>query len=148
MGRLQIIAAAAALAAGSAGAQTSQVTHGSITIVDPATLSHDAQLGARPITLPKSGAGSRDVSSASYTVGGLSGETFTVAVPPSVSLTRAGSAETVEMELTPSRTAGQVFGPAGAPGQAAIGVSGRLPVSPSTAAGLYVGEFPLTVAYP
>jgi hypothetical protein len=149
MARLHIfLAGAAVLAAGAAQAQTSQVTQGSITVMDPATLGAGAPLGAVAITRPKSGSGSRDVSSASYTVGGLAGETFTVAVPSTVSLTRAGSGETLEMALTPSSTHGQVSGAAGFPGQVNVGVSGRLPVSSTTAGGLYVGEFGLTVAYP
>jgi hypothetical protein len=116
--------------------------------MDPATLSQGAELGARPITRPASGSSAQEVSSASYTVGGLGGETFTVAVPSSVSLTRHGSTDTVEMALTPSSTSSQVAGPAGAPGQTSIGVSGSLPVSSTTAGGLYVGQFGLTVAYP
>ena len=143
-----------ATSATSAAAQTAQRIHGSIVVVDPATLSQDAALGARPIPLPAPRPGAAppqetagDVSSARYVVGGLGGDSFSVEVPAVVSLTRAGSGETIDMTLVPSQTAGQVAGPPGAPGETAIEVGGRLPMSAATRAGLYVGEVGVTVAY-
>src|SRR5690606_20823334 len=76
---------AAALSASGATAQTSQRIQGSIVVVDPATLSQGAALGARPMPLPaaRPGGGPQeagDVSSARYIVGGLGGDSFSVEV--------------------------------------------------------------------
>jgi hypothetical protein len=138
----------AALLAGVAGAQTPAATGGSVTVMDPIELSQGAQMTQGSVVRPRAGAGPVSLSTATYTLKGLGGETFNVTAPASIALTRAGGSEQIRLTLTPSQTTGLVAGAAGAPGSATFGVTGSAPVSGATAGGLYVGEYGLTVAYP
>ncbi|RAK60869.1 hypothetical protein DJ021_14140 [Phenylobacterium hankyongense] len=149
MGRLRTIilgVTGAALSAAVAAAQTRAATGGSVTVMDPIALSQGAQMTQGAVARP--GAGPLSLSTATYTLTGLGGETFNVTAPASIALHRAGGPEQLQLTLTPSQTTGLVAGPAGAPGSTTIGVTGSAPVSGATAGGLYVGEYGLTVAYP
>lgn len=136
---------AAGAAHGQPGAAASVVASGSVTVLEPVAIGQVAEFGGA-VSRPKAGAGPIDVPGATYTVTGLTGETFNITTPTSIKLSRVGGADQIEMTLTPSQVAGQVPGRSGLPGQSTIGLRGQAPAS--TPNGAYVGKYGLTVAYP
>lgn len=84
---------------------------------------------------------------AAFTVAGEGAQTFSINVAPSLTLTRSGGSETLNVNLTPSAATGTLAGPAGSTGTASFGIGGQLPVSSATTVGAYSGTFTVTVAY-
>jgi hypothetical protein len=146
-----LAAAAALLAASTAqaqsGAAASTAAGGSVTVLEPVAIGQTSAF-ASAVVRPTSGAGAIDMPGATYTVTGLTGETFNVTAPASIKLSRVGGADEIEMTLTPSQVSGQLPGRSGLPGQTTIGLRGSAPVDKSTPNGSYVGKYGLTVAYP
>lgn len=145
-GAALLLAAGAAQAQPGASAQV-QVT-GTMTVLDPVAIGQVSELGAGPIVRPPSGSGPIDVPGATYTVTGVSGESFNVTAPAAIRLSRVGGADQIQLTLTPSQVSGRLPGPAGLPSSTTIGLHGKAPVDKATAGGLYVGQYGLTVAYP
>jgi hypothetical protein len=82
---------------------------------------------------------------ATYSVGGDGGATFSVTIPPSVTLVRSGGTETLPVTLASSAGTGTLS--AGTTGTANFGVGGSLPLSTTTVPGSYSGTFNVTVGY-
>lgn len=171
------IIAAGLVAAASPGAQafaqasSSQTTVGSGTVFQPIVLAKTSDLSFGTVIRPLSGSdvitiapasGARSQSSgaaglmaggvpapdrAAYTVSGEGGQTFSISVPASLSMTRSGGAETLAVTLSATATSGTLSGGLGAPGTAAFGVGGSIPVAAATTTGAYAGSFSVTVAY-
>ena len=171
---LKAIAAAAVLSlalGGMAAAQSSssQTTSGSATIIQPITLTKSTDLAFGKIVRPSSGTntvsvdeatGARatvgggnatllasTVSRAAYAVAGEGGQTFSISMPASFNMTRAGGAETLTVTLAATAASGTLSGSLGSAGSASFGVGGSVPLSSSTATGAYTGTFDVTVAY-
>jgi hypothetical protein len=160
-----------AMTAGPAFAQASasQVVTGTGSIFLPIVLAKDTDLEFGTVSRPAVGSGAVTVdpstgerslsgqgalldtgpsaSRAAFTVSGEGSQTFSITVPPSMTMIRAGGAESIPVSLTPSATSGVLAGSAGGAGSATFGVGGELPVSSATTLGAYTGSFAVTVAY-
>ena len=157
-----------------AQASASQTTNASATIFRPITLTKNTDLKFGTIVRPATGSdtvviaaadGTRTLSSgnavaltsgihtapgrASFTVAGEGGQAFSISVPPSFTMTRAGGAETLTIALAATGTSGTLTGALGdaSSGSASFGVGGSMPITSSTASGAYSGSFVTTVAY-
>ena len=170
---LKIALAAAALAAiaAPAMAQTSatQSTTASATIVQPITLTKNSDLAFGTVVKPSSGTntitinettGTRTLtgagdaalatsttSRATFTVGGEGGQTFSITVPSTATMTRSGGSETLTANLTGTAASGTLSGSIGSAGSATFGVGGNFDVASTTVSGAYSGSFNVTVAY-
>lgn len=166
-------AAVACLLAGPALAQNSsqQSTTGTGTIFQPIALTKTSDLSFGTLVRPASGSGVVSInaadgvrsltgsgallsggpnnapSRAAYTVSGEGGQTFSITVPASFSMTRSGGSETLAITLDPTATSGTLSGSLGAQGSASFGVGGSVSVGDTTATGSYAGSFNVTVAY-
>ncbi len=113
------------------------------------TVTVDPSSGAR--TLSGSGdaslSGNQLVSRATYSVAGEGGSTFSVTIPNSFTLTRAGGGGTVPVSLSASAVPGVLGGSIGSSGSANFSIGGSLPLSSGTVAGDYTGTFDVTVGY-
>lgn len=87
------------------------------------------------------------VSRATYSVAGEGGSTFSVTVPTSFTMRRAGGSETLPVALNASAIAGALSGSIGSVGSANFSIGGSLPLSATTVAGNYTGTFDVTVGY-
>lgn len=147
--RAFIISAAFSLLAGEAAAQASATAtaQGSVTVLDPAQIAPGAAMTVDPVARPQSGSRTATANGASYTITGQGGETFNLAVPSSLKLTRSGGAEEIELRLIPSGASGTFGGAQGQPSAKQVGVSGAAPVTSATTSGVYTGELPVTLTY-
>ena len=166
LARSAFTAAVLSLLAGSAFAQSSasQTTTGTSTIIQPITLTAGTGLAFGTLVRPSTGSGvvtidqtsgartftggvvglASTVSRATYTVGGEGGQTFSIAVPATFSLT---GPSTIAVTLTPTATTGTLSNAIGTAGTAAFGVGGNFTIAAATATGVYSGTFNVTVAY-
>ncbi|MGE5565654.1 MAG: DUF4402 domain-containing protein [Parcubacteria group bacterium] len=170
---LKIALAAAALSAVAAPAlaQTSatQSTSATVKIVQPITLTKDADLAFGTVVKPTTGSNTVTISTgsdtpalsgagdaalatsttarAAFTVGGEGGSTFSITVPSSVTMTRSGGSETLSVTLTASGSSGTLSGSIGSAGSATFKVGGAFTVASTTVSGNYSGSFNTTVAY-
>jgi hypothetical protein len=164
--KLALAVAAVSAIAAPAMAQSSatQSTTASATIVQPITLAKDSDLAFGTVVKPTSGtntitidetAGTRTksgggdaalatstTSRAAFTVGGESGQTFSITVPSTATMTRSGGSETLTVNLVKTGTSGTLSG-----GAATFGVGGNFDVASTTVSGAYSGAFNVTVAY-
>lgn len=81
------------------------------------------------------------VTRAAYSVSGEAGQTFSITVPSSFTMSHA-TAPAITVNLTPEATSGTLTG-----GAASFGVGGNFQISSTTATGDYSGTFNVTVAY-
>ncbi|WP_309092448.1 DUF4402 domain-containing protein [Phenylobacterium sp.] len=151
-----------------AQASASQPATGSSTIFLPIVLGKETDLDFGTIARPSSGTGTITIdpangarslagqgallsntgaSQAAFTVGGESGQTFSITAPETMTMTREGGGETIVVTLTPSAAEGLLAGPPGGPGSASFGVGGELSIANTTVTGAYGGSFTVTVAY-
>jgi hypothetical protein len=165
IGVLAVAAATPVLAAESA----SQNVSTSAQIVQPITLGKASDLAFGSIAKPSAGgntitvdevSGARSLSGggdaslaastasrAAYTVGGEGGQAFSISVPGTLNMVRAGGSETLQVVLVSSATSGTLSGSIGAAGTASFGVGGRITISKATPSGAYSGSFEVSVAY-
>jgi hypothetical protein len=113
------------------------------------TVTIDPQSGTRTISGTGDGAltTNQTVSRATYAVGGEGGMAFSITVPTSFTMTRAGGSETLPVALTASNRSGSLTGATGSAGSANFSIGGSLPLSSATIAGDYTGTFDVTVGY-
>ncbi|WP_264588568.1 MULTISPECIES: DUF4402 domain-containing protein [unclassified Sphingobium] len=131
-------------------AKTSDLAFG--TIVKPSvagtnTVTVDASTGNR--SLSGSGdavAAGGTTSRAAYTVSGEGGQTFSISVPASFSMTGTPGG-TITVTLTPSAATGTLSSSIGTAGTATFGVGGSFSLPNTQASGNYSGTFTATVAY-
>jgi hypothetical protein len=168
-----VIGAAALASAHGAAAQPTSASAsatGSATVIQPITLSKTSDLAFGAIVRPSLGANTvtvdalsgartitgtgdaalttnQTVSRATYAVGGEGGAAFSITVPGSFTMTRAGGGETLPVALTASVPSGSLSGSTGSAGSANFSVGGSLPLSTATVAGDYTGTFDVTVGY-
>jgi hypothetical protein len=152
-------------------AQTSatQSTTASATIVQPITLTKNSDLAFGTVVKPTSGtntitinetSGSRTMtgagdaalatstsSRAAFSVGGEGGQTFSITVPSTATMTRSGGSETLTANLVKTAASGTLSGSIGSAGTASFGVGGNFDVASTTVSGAYSGSFNVTVAY-
>lgn len=168
---LPCLALLAFMPAGSAHAQTSAsaTATGTTTIVRPLTLSRSRNLvfgrivrptsGSATVTLP-TGSDTVSVSGgavkltgitttrARFSASGEGGQAISVSVPSSLTITRSGQADTIDVALLSSvggsTTLGSSLGSAGA---RTISVGGTFPLPATQAAGSYSGTFTVSIAY-
>lgn len=164
------VAALAALSPLAALAQSSAnvSTTGSARIVQPIAITKNSDLAFGTVVRPTSGsntvtidqtAGTRSIagggdgvlvtsttSRATYTVDGEGGQTFSISVPATFSMTGSTSG-TITVNLTPTATTGTLSGAVGAAGSATFGVGGDFTLPSTQATGQYSGSFTATVAY-
>lgn len=169
--KLALAALALSAIAAPAMAQSSatQSTTASVKIVQPITLTKDADLAFGTIVKPTSGSNTVTIgtgsdtpqlggggdaalatsttSRAAFTVGGEGGQTFSISVPSSVTMTRSGGSETLSVTLTASGSSGTLSGTMGSAGSATFKVGGAFTVASTTVSGSYSGSFNTTVAY-
>lgn len=170
---LKIALAAAALTAIAAPAMAqssaTQSTNATVKIVQPITLTKDADLAFGTVVKPTSGSNTVTISTgsdtpaltgagdaalatsttsrAAFTVGGEGGQTFSITVPASVNMTRSGGSETLAVTLTASGATGTLSGSMGSAGSTTFTVGGAFTVASTTLSGNYSGAFNTTVAY-
>lgn len=166
---LATVALAAIAAPAVAQSSATQSTSATVKIVQPITLTKDSDLAFGTVVRPTTGSNTVTISNASdtpaltgagdaalatsttsraaFTVGGEGGQTFSITVPASVTMTRSGGAETLSVTLTKSASSGSLSGAIGSAGSATFNVGGALTVSSSTVSGNYSGSFNTTVAY-
>lgn len=147
--RIILVAAVLALTAGEAAAQAeaSVVTRGSAAIMDPASITPGAELSVDPVATPKAGSKTAKANAGSYMLSGQGGETFNLAVPKSVKLTREGGSEEIELKLDAKGASGAFKGQEGAVADAEVGVAGSATVTSTAKGGVYRGEVPVTLTY-
>lgn len=143
-------------------------TTGSARIVQPIAITKNSDLAFGTVVRPTSGSntvtvdqtnGTRAISGggdgvlvtstvtrATYTVDGEGGQTFSISVPATFSMTGSTSG-TITVNLTPTATSGTLSGAVGAAGTATFGVGGDFSLASTQATGQYTGSFTATVAY-
>ena len=150
-------------------AQTSAsaVTNSSTTIIQPITLTKNTDLTFGTIVKPTDttttvtinastgartfaggnavGGGTATSGRATYSVGGEGGQTFSISVPATFTLT--SGANTLTVTPVVSAATGTISGTLGSAGTANFGVGGSFAVATNTASGAYTGSFSATVAY-
>ena len=141
--------AAGALLAGAAQAQSrdSATANASIVVLDPAQVRHDADVSVADVTRPAKGFTTATAEEGSYTVVGLGGEAYNISTPASVTLTRSGGSEEIQLSLKSSETVGAFVGPADQPASARVRVKGSLPVTADAKSGVYRGQYQVTIAF-
>lgn len=167
-----VIGATALAMAQSAEAQptASATATGTVTVMQPIALVKNTDLAFGSLVRPSlgsnivtidAGSGSRSLSGsgdatlagnqaasrATYSVTGEGGSTFSVTVPTSFNMTRAGGSETLPVTLNASAISGALSGAVGSTGSANFSIGGSLPLSNTTVAGDYTGTFDVTVGY-
>ncbi|MET0274704.1 MAG: DUF4402 domain-containing protein [Phenylobacterium sp.] len=145
--RLPLFALAASLSAGSACAQVSVQTQGSVTVLDPAQIARETDLSVADVARPAAGSRITNATAGSYTVVGQGGETFNVSAPTSLTLVRAGGTEEIQLSLKLSGSQGAFTGAVDQVSAAKIGIGGTVPVSSTTVPGAYQGKYTVTLAY-
>ena len=169
--KIALAAVALSVIAAPALAQTSatQSTTASATIVQPITLTKNSDLAFGSVVKPtsgtntvtinettgartKTGAGdaalaTSTTSRAAFSVGGEGGQTFSITVPSTATMTRSGGSETLTVNLVKTGTSGTLSGSIGSAGTASFGVGGNFDVDSTTVSGAYSGSFNTTVAY-
>ncbi|QQN73724.1 DUF4402 domain-containing protein [Croceicoccus sp. YJ47] len=169
--RLAVAAATIVLYSGSpATAQSSATANGSLTIVQPLTITKNADLRFGSIlrsttsdgTVQVDVSGLRSVSggvesmdagdtpqAAAFTIAGEGGHAVSVTIPSSFVLSNGSEMLTVATahNLSGSLSAQTLSGSAGAAGQLDVRVGGSVAVSTATVAGLYSGSFTVSTAY-
>ncbi len=84
---------------------------------------------------------------ATYTIGGEGAQAFSITVPATFEMTRAGGSDTITVNLSSSAVNGTLTGSLGASGASTFGVGGNFGVTNSTPTGAYSGTFNVTVQY-
>ncbi|RYF99317.1 MAG: DUF4402 domain-containing protein [Caulobacteraceae bacterium] len=167
--RLKIIALAAlaAAVASPALAQSSATVTVNSTgrIISPMTLSKTADLAFGTIIKPNAGNGTVTIASgadtvavtgtgtasmgtasrAKFTVGGEGGQTYSVTVP--ATMTMSNGSNNITVNLTPSATTGTLSGSLGGNGTQTFQVGGNFSLASTQATGAYAGSFNVTTAY-
>ncbi|MGA0604404.1 DUF4402 domain-containing protein [Phenylobacterium sp. VNQ135] len=87
------------------------------------------------------------VSRAAYQVTGEGGQTFTLAVPSSATMSGPGGNLTVTLTKFPNTTSGTLSGSANSDGTYDFWVGGSFPITTTTESGTYTGAFTVTVTY-
>ncbi|MCA3256143.1 MAG: DUF4402 domain-containing protein [Alphaproteobacteria bacterium] len=164
---LAVLALAAGLAT-PAMAQSSATASASATtrIITPITLTKTADLAFGNVVRPSTGSGTVTIGSgadtiavtgtgaaaasgttsrAKFTVGGEGGQTFSITVPASVTMTSGGN--NLVVTLSSAAATGTISGSLGTPGTATVNVGGSFPITNTTVSGNYTGNFNVTVAY-
>lgn len=113
------------------------------------TVTIDPTSGSRSITGTGDAAlaANQAVSAATYSVSGQGGAAFSITVPRSFTMTRAGGTETLPVSLSASAASGALSGSLGSTGSANFRIGGSLSLSSTTVAGDYIGAFDVTVGY-
>jgi hypothetical protein len=119
-----------------------------MTVLEPAQVRHDADLTVGAVAVPANGSRTARASEGGYTLSGLGGESYTVSTSDTVVLTREGGGEEIRLRIAPSQTVGAFTGTAGQPSTVKVGVGGTVPVPSDAKAGVYKGQYGVTVAYP
>jgi hypothetical protein len=127
--------------------KTNDLTFGNI--VKPSTGSGTVTIGNSADTVAVTGTGaaaaSGTISRAKFTVGGEGGQTFSITVPASVTMT--SGANNLVVTLSTAAATGTLSGTLGSAGTATVNVGGSFPIANTTASGNYTGSFNVTVAY-
>jgi hypothetical protein len=140
------LAASAAAGAAFAQGQASATSRASVTVLDPAQVRQESDLTLGAIARPARGSRT-GTGSARYAVSGMGGESFSISAPQSVTLTRSGGTEEIQLQLQPSQTGGALPGRPGVPSTTRFGVGATVQAPSSAAAGVYTGEYGVTVGY-
>jgi len=112
------------------------------------TVTISSTTGARSLTGGGNAALANSTTSrAAFTVGGEGAQTFSIALPPTVNMTRSGGTETLPVTLSASGPSGALNGAVGGNGTATFGVGGTLPLTSTVVGGSYSGAFDVTVGY-
>jgi spore coat protein U-like protein len=166
---LQVIASGAALSTLAAHAYAQNAATGtatgSVTIVQPITITNTAglQFGklARPasaasVTITPAGAvtrtgvsgvGTQTTSAAAFSVGGDGAAVFAIASPSASFSMLAGTSGTIVVTTSLSAATGTLSGTTGTAGTASFTVGGTMPLAANQVAGAYTGTFNVTVTY-
>jgi hypothetical protein len=166
---LAVAAVSAIAAPAMAQSSATQSTTASATIVQPITLTKNSDLafgtvvkptsGTNTITIDettggrtKTGAGDAALATSSptraaFSVGGEGGQTFSITVPSTATMTRSGGSETLTANLVKTAATGTISGSIGSAGTATFGVGGNYDVSSTTVSGAYSGSFNTTFDY-
>lgn len=171
---LAILATISMASVAHAQASSSQTVSSSATIFRPITLTKTSDLRFGTIVRPAGGSdtvviaasdGTRTLTTnnavalsngahvaptrAAFTVAGEGGQAFSISVPSTFNMTRAGGSETLAITLTATATSGTLSGALGdaSNGSATFGIGGSMPVTSTTASGAYSGSFVTTVTY-
>ena len=171
MKRILLVSAAvmAAAFASPVSAQDSDsaTADGSTTIIQPLTISKDADLSFGRIVKPTTGTGTVTIaascdavtagsgavaltgiatSRAKFTIDGEGGQGITITVPSSFDL--ENGTDTITVTLDPDRPASDTLdGTLGGDGTRALNVGGSFSLPDSVSTGEYTGDFTVTVAY-
>jgi hypothetical protein len=87
------------------------------------------------------------VTRAAYTVQGEGGQTFSLTVPSSMTMSGPGGNLTVTLTKFPNTTSGALDGSLNQDGDYEFWVGGSFPITSSTTSGTYTGAFNVSVAY-
>lgn len=156
MGAMRIPAATTALVFGAAAlgvvlatapafAQTSVETHASVTIVDPPALAKGAELTVGPVNPGARGVTAQAVGGR-YEVSGVAGDSYNIAMPSTLRLTRSDGAGEVMLQLSPSGAVTSLPGAYGARASTSVAVQGEVGVAAGAAPGVYKGSFPVILS--
>lgn len=165
----KILAAIAILLPHGAMAQVADTASGSLTIVQPLTITKDADLRFGSIVKPEasgsvaiSTAGARSVSdgvqalsagdtpqAARFTVAGSGGHALSIQIPPSITLSSGANAlvVTTTNNLTGSLAAQVLSGSPETSGSLEVRVGGSVALASTTEPGTYTGVLTVSAAY-
>lgn len=149
------------------GSPTAQIGVGTAIVFRPIALSSTADLVFGAVSCPRTGTGSVTIDAstgertltgdgvigigssphrATYTVSGEGGQTFSVSVP--ASFTMSGPGDTITVTLTTTASGSQTLdGSLGSAGNASFAVGGNFSLPSTKAGGNYSGTFVVSVAY-
>lgn len=169
LARVMFCVSAMLLPAG-AMAQTSASGTGSLTVIQPLTITKNADLQLGSVVRPVSAAGSVAVAvtgartvtgdvqalasgdtpqAARFTISGEGGHALSVTIPASFTLANGAQSlvVTTANNLTGALSAQTLSGTAGGAGTLDVRVGGTVALATTTPAGLYTGSFTVSTAY-
>lgn len=140
------LAAASAAAPACAQTQASAEARGSVTIVDPPALGKGAEISVDPVSRPHAGGVTARAVSGRYEVSGVAGDSYSLAMPSTLKLTRSDGAGEVLLKLSPEGAVSSLPGAYGARASRSVAVQGAVGVEAGAAAGVYKGSFPVILS--
>lgn len=119
---------------------------GSVTIIDPPALGKGSEISVAPISQPGRGGVTAQAVSGRYEVSGVAGDSYNIAMPSSLRLTRSDGVGEVMLQLTPSGAVNSLPGAYGGRGSRSVAVQGEVGVQAGAAPGVYKGSFPVILS--
>jgi len=118
----------------------------SLTVIDPPGLGEAAAFSVAPVRRPTGAGVTAQGVDGRYEVSGVAGDSYSISVPSTLTLVRAGGAEEVQLQLTPEGVVSVLPGAYGARASGSVAVQGAVGVQAGAPPGVYQGSLPVILS--